>query len=185
MRLILSDELEFSGPERTIVEIRGATLAAGGGLGYGDHEGHSFGSGTSTSYGVGDAGAGAHGGDSVREQRHTRRNWATAIARRGVGVGVLLVAAELSVPLVAERNGLTPWHPHHITERYGCFTLIVLGESLLASANAVIGALHDEATLGPLIWIAILALVVTASLWWLYFWPPHHRAITSLRRSLR
>lgn len=100
-------------------------------------------------------------------------------------VMVLLVAAELSVPLVAERNGLTPWHPHHVTERYGCFTLIVLGESLLASANAVIGALHDEATLGPLIWIAILALVVTASLWWLYFWPPHHRAITSLRRSLR
>lgn len=41
-------------------------------------------------------GDGAHGGDSVREQRHTRRNWATAIARRGVGVGVLLVA--LAVP---------------------------------------------------------------------------------------
>lgn len=98
---------------------------------------------------------------------------------------VALIAAELAVPVLAERQGTTPWHPHHITERYGCFTLIVLGESLLASANAIIGALHDEAALGPLIWIAILTLVVTAALWWLYFWPPHHRAITSLARSLR
>lgn len=45
---------------------------------------------------------------------------------------VVLVLAELAVPLVAERNGTTPWHPHHITERYGLFTLILLGESLLA-----------------------------------------------------
>lgn len=98
---------------------------------------------------------------------------------------VVLIAAELAVPVLAERRGMTPWHPHHITERYGCFTLIVLGESLLASANAIIEALHEEAALGPLIWIAIMALVVTAALWWLYFWPPHHRAITGLSRSLR
>lgn len=98
---------------------------------------------------------------------------------------VVLIAAELAVPVLAERRGMTPWHPHHITERYGCFTLIVLGESLLASANAIIEALHEEAALGPLIWIAIMALVVTAALWWLYFWPPHHRAIAGLARSLR
>ena len=40
-------------------------------------------------------------------------------------------------------GGTTPWHPHHITERYGLFTLILLGESLLASANAVIEARPD------------------------------------------
>ena len=98
---------------------------------------------------------------------------------------VVLIGAELAIPVLAERRGMTPWHPHHITERYGCFTLIVLGESLLASANAIIEAFHEEAALGPLIWIAILTLVVTAALWWLYFWPPHHRAISGLARSLR
>ena len=98
---------------------------------------------------------------------------------------VLLIAAELAVPIVAERRGLTPWHPHHITERYGLFTLIVLGESLLASANAIIEALHDEAALGPLISIAVLTLVVTAALWWIYFWPPHHTAVNSFARSIR
>jgi low temperature requirement protein LtrA len=98
---------------------------------------------------------------------------------------VVLIAAELAVPVFAERHGTTPWHPHHITERYGLFTLIVLGESLLASANAVIEALHNDAALGPLISIAALALVVTAAMWWIYFWPPHHRAIGDLTTSLR
>ena len=98
---------------------------------------------------------------------------------------IVLIGAELAIPVIAERQGRTPWHPHHITERYGLFTLILLGESLLASANAVIEALHDDQALGPLISIAVLAVVVTAALWWIYFWPPHHRAIRDLKSSLR
>ena len=98
---------------------------------------------------------------------------------------MVLVVAELAVPVVAERRGLTPWHPHHITERYGLFTLILLGESLLASANAIIEALHEETALADLISIASLALIVTAALWWIYFWPPHHTAITSFASSMR
>jgi low temperature requirement protein LtrA len=98
---------------------------------------------------------------------------------------VLLVAAEIAVPVIAQGRGTTPWHPHHITERYGLFTLILLGESLLASSNAVIEAVHDTDTLGPLISIAALAFVVTAALWWIYFWPPHHRSITTLGGTLR
>ena len=70
---------------------------------------------------------------------------------------VVLVAAELAVPVVAERTGATPWHPHHITERYGLFTLIVLGESLLASANAIFEALHDSEDVAPLIGLGVLA----------------------------
>ncbi|MFE6764080.1 low temperature requirement protein A [Streptomyces sp. NPDC057689] len=96
----------------------------------------------------------------------------------------VLVAAELAVPIVAERTGSTPWHPHHITERYGLFTLILLGESLLASANAIIEALHETDHLAPLIGVSALTLVATAALWWIYFWPPHHDAISSFSRSL-
>lgn len=98
---------------------------------------------------------------------------------------VLCALIEVGVPVFAEHRRQTPWHPHHITERYGLFTLIVLGESLLASSNAIVDALDEVESLGPLIAIAVLTLVVTASLWWIYFWPPHHRAITTFRRSLR
>ncbi|MGC3993606.1 MAG: low temperature requirement protein A [Propionicimonas sp.] len=97
---------------------------------------------------------------------------------------VILVLAELAVPIVAERTGSTPWHPHHVTERYGLFTLIVLGESLLASANAIIEAAHDDEAIGPLIGLAGLALLITAALWWIYFWPPHHTAISGFASSL-
>jgi low temperature requirement protein LtrA len=97
---------------------------------------------------------------------------------------VLLIAVEVAIPVIAERHGTTAWHPHQITERYGLFTLILLGESLLASANATIGALHSEAGPASLVRLAILSLIVTAALWWIYFWPPHHRAIQGLGSSL-
>ncbi|WP_375163701.1 low temperature requirement protein A [Microbacterium sp.] len=98
-------------------------------------------------------------------------------------VFVMLMLAEIAVPIVAERAGTTPWHPQHITERYGLFTLIVLGESLLASATAIIGAREEVDTLGPLIWIAVVTLVSAAAMWWIYFWPPHHTAIATARTS--
>ncbi|GAA1132567.1 low temperature requirement protein A [Microbacterium natoriense] len=98
---------------------------------------------------------------------------------------IVFALIEICVPVFAEFRYQTPWHPHHITERYGLFTLIVLGESLLASANAIITAIDEVDALGPLIGISVLTLVVTASLWWIYFWPPHHRAITTFRSSLR
>ena len=100
-------------------------------------------------------------------------------------VFLALVACEIAVPVIAESRGQTPRHPHHITERYSLFTLILLGESLLASANAVIAAFNeDSAEIDSLILIAILAFTVTAGLWWLYFWPPHHKAIGTMRESL-
>lgn len=104
----------------------------------------------------------------------------------GLTAFVVLVIGEIAVPVIAESRSTTLWHPHHITERYGCFTLILLGESLLASSNAIIEAFHgDEAGHGSLIVIASLAFAVTAGLWWIYFWPPHHDVIGSLRDSLR
>lgn len=98
---------------------------------------------------------------------------------------LILVLAEISVPVIAERGNMTPWHPHHITERYSLFTLIVLGESLLASATAIIGAREEVDSIGPLIWVAVVTLISAAAMWWIYFWPPHHTAITTKWRSLR
>ncbi|MEV4499789.1 low temperature requirement protein A [Micromonospora arborensis] len=85
----------------------------------------------------------------------------------GVASFVLLALADLLVPAVAERPGMTPWHPQHITERYGLFTLIVLGEAVLAISVAIQTGL-DAGEHG--LWsLAAAGAVIVFALWWLYF----------------
>ena len=85
---------------------------------------------------------------------------------------VVIALADLSVPLWAERTGHTAWHPHHIAERYGLFTIIVLGESVLASTVGVQGALDGGGLSAELIVIALAGLTLLFVLWWLYFSEP-------------
>jgi low temperature requirement protein LtrA len=87
-------------------------------------------------------------------------------------VFVLIALADLSVPLWAERTGHTAWHPHHIAERYGLFTIIVLGESVLASTVGVQDALDGGGLSADLIVIAAAGLSLLFVLWWLYFSEP-------------
>ncbi len=91
---------------------------------------------------------------------------------RGAVVTFLALAIlELLVPWWAEQRGPTAWHPHHIAERYGLFTIILLGESLFASTNAVAGVV-DLAGAPELVTVAAAGLAVVAALWWLYFSEP-------------
>ncbi len=76
---------------------------------------------------------------------------------------------EILVPVWAERARSTPWHPHHIAERYSLFVLILLGESLLASANAVIDALNSGEHIESVAGLAVAGLVLSAGVWWVYF----------------
>jgi len=81
---------------------------------------------------------------------------------------VVLVGAELLVPVLAERGAATTFHPQHIAERYGLFTLIVLGESVLAASLAVQGAL-DAGAGSRLLLVAACGIVTVFAMWWLYF----------------
>jgi low temperature requirement protein LtrA len=87
---------------------------------------------------------------------------------RLVGWGVM-VAAELMVPIWAEHAGSTSWHPHHIAERYGLMTLIVIGESVLSATIAIQTALDAHGATGDLIVVMIGGLLILFSMWWLYF----------------
>ncbi|WP_431220776.1 low temperature requirement protein A [Leifsonia xyli] len=90
-------------------------------------------------------------------------------------------ALELAVPLWAERTGMTSWHPHHIAERYGLFTIIVLGESVSASAVGVQSALAQSGFSASLVWIASAGLTLLFALWWLYFLEPAAEGLSSKR----
>ncbi|GAB2755603.1 low temperature requirement protein A [Terrabacter koreensis] len=83
-----------------------------------------------------------------------------------------LVVLELMVPVLAERRGFTPFHPHHIAERYALLTLIVLGEVVLAAVQAVQGALDAGARTG-LLTLVVGGLLLVFSMWWLYFKRDH------------
>ena len=84
----------------------------------------------------------------------------------------------------AERTTPTTWHPHHIAERYGLFTLIVLGESILAATVAVQAALASGEALSPLLPIIVGGLLIAYSMWWMYFDRPVHDLLTSLRKAI-
>jgi low temperature requirement protein LtrA len=80
-------------------------------------------------------------------------------------VGLLV---ELLGPILAVRTLSNPrvsFHPRHIAERYGLFTLIVLGESVLAVAVGTAGTNWEPSA----VLTAVLGFVVAACVWWLYF----------------
>jgi low temperature requirement protein LtrA len=95
---------------------------------------------------------------------------------------VVLVLAELAVPAWAEFGGRpTSWHPGHINERYGLFTLIVLGEAVAAASTATQSAISDSGLSGRLLVLAGGGLLLIFALWWSYF---KHEVTDELRRSL-
>ncbi|WP_245691628.1 low temperature requirement protein A [Streptomyces katrae] len=97
---------------------------------------------------------------------------------------LVLVVAELLVPVVAESGHQTPWHAHHIAERYGLFTIIVLGETIAASTVAVKSAIDEHDALGVLLPIAAGGLLIVFAAWWIYFAVPVHERLTSNREAI-
>jgi low temperature requirement protein LtrA len=98
---------------------------------------------------------------------------------------VVLIAGEMAVPAWAESAAPTPWHPHHIAERHGLFTLIVLGESVLAATVAVQAGRESGETLAHLAPTIAGGLLTVFSMWWIYFDRPAHDLLTAFWRTFR
>jgi low temperature requirement protein LtrA len=81
----------------------------------------------------------------------------------------LLALADVLVPLWAERPRQTTWHPEHIAERYGLFTIIVLGECVLAATVALQLVVEVDGWDTDLVVLGSGGLVLLFALWWMYF----------------
>ncbi|HEV8545964.1 MAG TPA: low temperature requirement protein A [Candidatus Limnocylindrales bacterium] len=111
--------------------------------------------------------------------------WVVRLAVGGpLGIALLFafLVLELLIPVWAERAGpQTPWNPEHIAERYGLFTIIVIGECILAASTAVQAALDTSGLSASLLAVAVGGLVIVFALWWSYFKVPaaigHHLAL--------
>ncbi len=82
----------------------------------------------------------------------------------------ILMLLELAGPLFAEKRfGATPWHPHHIAERYGLLIIITLGEVILGTILAISAVIEEQ---GWSLEAGIIAFGGTAlafGMWWNYF----------------
>lgn len=88
---------------------------------------------------------------------------------QSLACGLVLILLEVLGPFLAERRAPTPWHAHHISERYSLLAIITLGEGIIgtvAALSAVIG--QDQWSL-PAVQIVIAGVGLTFGMWWMYF----------------
>ncbi|PUB27816.1 low temperature requirement protein LtrA [Promicromonospora sp. AC04] len=94
-------------------------------------------------------------------------------------VGSLLAVVEMGGPWLAERiradqpgQRSTPWHAHHMAERYGLLAIITLGEGVIGTV-ATLSAVTNESgwTLDAAL-VALAGMGLTFGLWWTYYLTP-------------
>ncbi|MFJ9036826.1 low temperature requirement protein A [Streptomyces sp. NPDC102406] len=96
------------------------------------------------------------------------------IAAVFVAFGALGVL-ELVLPVLTQGSaGGTPWHPHHVAERYGLFAIITLGEGVVgtvASSGDLLGGDGTHWT-SDAIAVIVAGVGLTFGMWWVYFTTP-------------
>ena len=95
--------------------------------------------------------------DPARRSAHLTYVWAIVISQIGwtglvflslsvpatFALGFVLLLLELAGPLVAQRRkGGTPWHAHHIAERYALLVIITLGEGVIGTVASLSAVVH-------------------------------------------
>ena len=96
-------------------------------------------------------------------------------------VVVLLVALEAAGPFLAERlDGGSPWHGHHIAERYGLMVIIALGEGLLGG-TAALGVLIEDGWTLEVVVLGLAGIALTFGVWWTYFVIPFGHLLAAHR----
>jgi len=96
-------------------------------------------------------------------------------------VGLVLV--EMMGPVLAESaRGGTPWHAHHIAERYGLFTIIALGEGVVGTVASLTAAVDTQGWSTDAVFVAVAGIGLTFGMWWTYFALPQ-ADVLHLRRE--
>jgi low temperature requirement protein LtrA len=88
-------------------------------------------------------------------------------------VVVVLIGIELLGPVLAEtRMGGTPWHAHHITERYSLLTIIALGEGVVGTVASLSAVVSAQGWSFDAAFVAVAGIGLTFGMWWTYFVVP-------------
>jgi low temperature requirement protein LtrA len=97
---------------------------------------------------------------------------------------VSLMGVELLGPVLAERRaGGTPWHAHHISERYGLMAIIALGEGVVGTVATLSAVVHDSGWTTDAILVALAGTGLTFGMWWLFFMVPSAELLHAHRET--
>src|SRR5579872_1630786 len=95
--------------------------------------------------------------------------------------GVLMIL-ELAGPVVAEhKDGGTPWHAHHIAERYSLFAIIALGEGVVGTVAALSAVVAQQGWTMDTALVCIAGVGLTFGMWWVYYLLPSAQALHTHR----
>jgi low temperature requirement protein LtrA len=108
------------------------------------------------------------------------------VAQTSIGVmfsvAAVLILIELIGPVIAEfRVGGTPWHPHHIAERYGLFTIITLGEVILGTVAALDAVVRADGWTAETALVGLAGVGLAFGMWWMYFVLPYGHLLHRFR----
>lgn len=85
----------------------------------------------------------------------------------------VLIVVEMAGPYIAEtRYGGTPWHAHHIAERYGLLAIIALGEGVVGTVATLSAVVGSEGWTADAVLVCIAGIGLTFSMWWIYYIMP-------------
>lgn len=89
---------------------------------------------------------------------------------------VVFTALELLLPVFTQGGaGGTPWHPHHVAERYSLFAIITLGEGVVgtvASSGSLLGGPNGTEWTANAVAVVVAGVGLTFGMWWVYFTTP-------------
>ncbi len=86
---------------------------------------------------------------------------------------VVLIGMETLGPVIAEyRSGGTPWHAHHIAERYGLLAIIALGEGVVGTVAFLSAVVDEQGWSFDAAFIVVAGIGLTFGMWWSYFVVP-------------
>jgi low temperature requirement protein LtrA len=85
-------------------------------------------------------------------------------------LAAVLILIEFAGPWMAEtQQGGTPWHAHHIAERYSLLAIIALGEGVVGTVASLSAVVSEQGWSEGAVLVAIAGTGLTFGMWWVYF----------------
>lgn len=98
---------------------------------------------------------------------------------------VLLFLVEFAGPYFGEgKEGGTPWHAHHIADRYSGLAIIGLGEGVVGTVESVSAVVQEHGWSLEAIMICAAGTGLTFCMWWIYFLVPWGKVLHAHRERV-